>query len=91
MNVANEAERKIFFRNLYFTFRVNEPGDWDVEVLQKERTATRAILEFRIEKMHLQRMRGAGKTARMAFGFNDFVIFQAFNLLQLLTQIRSGR
>lgn len=83
------AEQTALFRQMSLTFRATAHGDWDVEITQKERVQTRSILEFAITKMDIERMRGAGKTARLPFG-NDFVVLQAFNLLQLLTLIRCG-
>jgi len=74
------------YKRISFSFSAQESGDWEVVVLHKEHRSTNALFSFTITVQEIDRMRGAGKTAKVSYQ-NGWAVMNAFNLLQLLARI----
>merc|ERR1712023_163427 len=86
-----DAKTKSEFKAISFTFNLDESGDWHVKALHREnkKDAGHVIMKFDITNAELEDMKRAGKTAKMTY-HNDFVVFNCFYLVQLLSRIAAG-
>jgi len=74
---------------VYFTFNNMDGGDWEIDVIHKERSKTHMLFNFQISQQQLLSMQRSGKSAKLPFN-NGFVVINAFNLLQLLARITAS-
>lgn len=74
------------YKRVSFIFSAVENGDWEVIAMHKEGRAANALFKFRITMQEIERMRCAGKTAKVSYE-NGWVVINAFSLLQLLARI----
>jgi len=77
------------YKYISFSFSYEDSGDWNITSLHCSDGKQYMLFKFEIKPGELEKMKRAGKTAKMSYN-DGFVVINCFNLLQLLARIAAA-